>query len=38
MASIVLATEDELSEQVGIRLATEIGLEVALSLRKNGYG
>jgi hypothetical protein len=38
MAWIVLATEDELSEQVGMRLADEVGLEVALSLGKKGNG
>ncbi len=38
MTNIVLATEDELSEQIGIRLATNAGLNVELCLRKQGYG
>jgi hypothetical protein len=38
MVWIALATEDELSEQVGIRLANEAGLEIGLPLRKNGNG
>jgi hypothetical protein len=38
MASIVLATEDELSEQVGLSLANEAGLQVGLCLRKGGNG
>ncbi|SCX72270.1 protein of unknown function [Pseudomonas sp. NFACC32-1] len=35
---IFLATEDELSEKVGIRLAAEAGLEVGQCLRRNGFG
>lgn len=35
---IVLATEDELSEQVGLSLAAEAQLEVAQCLRKEGFG
>ncbi len=38
MKSIVLATEDELSEQVGLRLAEEAGLKVHLRLGKRGNG
>lgn len=40
MASVALATEDELSEAVGIRLLAEIEqpLEVSLFLRKGGSG
>ncbi|RQV28075.1 DUF4276 family protein [Burkholderia cenocepacia] len=38
MTWIVLATEDELSEQVGLCLAAEAGLDVGQRLRKNGNG
>ncbi|MCO7573102.1 DUF4276 family protein [Pseudomonas chlororaphis] len=38
MKWIYLATEDELSEKVGIRLATEAGLEIGQCLRRNGFG
>jgi len=38
MTSIAIATEDELSEQVGKRLVSEAGLEVSMVLRKNGNG
>jgi hypothetical protein len=38
MGWVVLATEDELSEQIGIRLATEAGLEVGQRLRRDGFG
>lgn len=38
MSWIFLATEDELSERVGIRLAAEAGLEVGQCLRRNGFG
>lgn len=38
MVWIVLATEDELSEQVGLCLANEIGLEVGSKLRRGGNG
>lgn len=38
MTRIVLATEDELSEQVGLCLAQEAGLEVGQRLRKQGNG
>jgi hypothetical protein len=38
MRSLVLATEDELSEQVGLSLAKEAGLHVQLCLRKGGNG
>lgn len=38
MNSIVLATEDVLSEQVGLRLAAEVGLSVSQKLRRNGRG
>lgn len=35
---IALATEDELSEQLGLRLLEEYGLEVAHKFRKGGSG
>jgi hypothetical protein len=35
---ITLATEDELSEKVGIRLANEAGFQIGQCLRKNGNG
>jgi hypothetical protein len=38
MIWIVLATEDELSEQVGLCLAAEAGLEVGQCLRRGGNG
>ncbi|MDR3620523.1 MAG: hypothetical protein P4L85_14325 [Paludisphaera borealis] len=38
MTWIVLATEDELSEQVGLCLAEEAGLEVGQRLGKRGNG
>lgn len=38
MTWIVLATEDELSEAVGLSLATEAGLEVGQQLRRGGFG
>lgn len=38
MTWIVLATEDELSEQVGINLAREAGLEIGQLLRRGGNG
>lgn len=38
MAWIVLATEDELSETVGLCLAAEAGLEVGQQLRRGGSG
>jgi hypothetical protein len=38
MKAIALATEDELSECVGVKLANEAGLEVNMMLRKNGNG
>lgn len=40
MTSVALATEDELSEAVGIRLLTEIEhpMEASLLLRKGGFG
>lgn len=38
MGWIVLATEDELSEQVGVMLAGEAGLSVDQCLRKQGFG
>lgn len=38
MISIVLATEDELSEEVGRRLLKQHGIVPSLSLRKQGYG
>ncbi len=38
MRAIALATEDELSEVVGLRLAAEAGLSVSVPLRKNGNG
>lgn len=38
MVWIVLATEDELSEQIGLRLAAEAGLEVGQQLRRGGNG
>lgn len=38
MTMIAIATEDELSEQVAIRLTSEVGLHVVMTLRKNGNG
>ncbi len=38
MNSIILATEDVLSEEVGFRLAMEAGLQVVQPLRRNGSG
>ncbi len=38
MTWIVLATEDEVSEQVGLSLAAEANLEVGQCLRKGGNG
>jgi hypothetical protein len=38
MVGICLATEDSLSEVVGLRLVAETGLEVSLCLRKGGNG
>lgn len=38
MAWVVLATEDELSESVGLCLAAEAGLEVGQQLRRGGFG
>ena len=40
MSSVALATEDELSETIGIRLLAEMKnpLRVSLLLRKNGFG
>ena len=38
MSWLTLATEDELSEKVGLRLAGEVGLEVGTCLRRNGFG
>lgn len=38
MVWIVLATEDELSEQVGLCLASEAGLDVGQCLRRGGNG
>lgn len=38
MTWLVLATEDELSETVGLRLAAEAGLEVGQQLRRGGFG
>jgi hypothetical protein len=38
MKSIVLATEDVLSEAVGLRLAAEAGLSVGQQLRRGGSG
>jgi len=38
MIRIVLATEDQLSEEVGLRLASEAGLVVGMCLRKDGNG
>lgn len=38
MVGICLATEDALSEVVGLRLVAETGLEVSLCLRKGGNG
>jgi hypothetical protein len=38
MRSIAVATEDELSEQVAVRLTSDAGLEIAMTLRKNGNG
>lgn len=38
MSCITLATEDELSEEVGLRLAQEVGLTVNQRLRRGGSG
>ena len=38
MTSITLATEDELSEEVCLRLAQEVGLTVHQRLRRGGSG
>lgn len=38
MTSIAIATEDELSEQVALRLVNEAGLDVNMTLRNNGNG
>lgn len=38
MKSIVLATEDELSEQLGLRLAVEASVRVHQKLRRGGNG
>ncbi|RTD97891.1 DUF4276 family protein [Variovorax atrisoli] len=38
MTWLVLATEDELSETVGLCLAAEAGLEVGQQLRRGGFG
>ena len=38
MGGVALATEDELSEAVGIRLIEEAGMSVALTLRRGGFG
>lgn len=38
MKSIVLATEDVLSEEAGLRLAAEAGLRVEQQLRRSGNG
>ena len=38
MNSIVLATEDVLSEQAGLCIATEAGLLVVKQVRRNGSG
>lgn len=36
--SIVLATEDQLSEEVGLKLAADAGLNVVQKLRRGGNG
>jgi hypothetical protein len=38
MRYIAVATEDELSEQVGVRLVSDAGLSVSMKLRKSGNG
>lgn len=38
MVHIVLATEDELSEEVALALAADAGLDVGQTLRKRGFG
>lgn len=38
MRWIMLATEDELSEQIGIRLVEEVGLEIGHKVRRDGFG
>jgi len=40
MVSVVLGTEDELSEAIGLRLLAEQGgvLDASLRLRKSGFG
>ncbi|WP_177307455.1 DUF4276 family protein [Pseudoduganella namucuonensis] len=38
MRGVVLAVEDELSEQIGLRLVAEVRLQIDLVLRKGGNG
>lgn len=38
MTGVVLAVEDELSEEIGLRLAKDVGLNIELVLRKGGNG
>jgi hypothetical protein len=40
MRSLALATEDELSEAVGLKLVDDVaaGLAVSLRIRRNGFG
>lgn len=38
MNSVVLAVEDELSEQIGLRLVAEVKLNIQMILRKGGNG
>jgi hypothetical protein len=38
MTGLVLAVEDELSEEIGFRLAKDVGLNIDLVLRKGGNG
>lgn len=38
MRTVVLATEDELSEEVGERLLRDAGLLVGIRSRRNGNG
>lgn len=38
MTGLVLAVEDELSEEIGLRLTSELGIIIELVLRKGGNG
>lgn len=38
MTGVALATEDELSESVGVKLLTGVGITPSILLRRNGFG